>query len=121
MSNFKVELTLQWTKHCVLAAAGFDNVDTNFNNIVFIIKGTKLYFPVVTLSTNNNQKLSKLLSKGFEKSVYWNDYKTKSENKNTANEYRYFPESNFLGVNSLFWFIQTKITTQKDTKSLGII
>ena len=34
--------------------------------------------------------LAKRLSKGFEILVYWNEYKTKSENKNTKNEYRYF-------------------------------
>ena len=66
------------------------------------IKDTRVYVPVVTLSARDNQKLSKLLSKGFERSVYWNEYKTKSENKNTTNEYRYFLESNFVGVNGLF-------------------
>ena len=65
-------------------------------------KGTKLYVPVLTLSAKDNQKLSKLLRKGFERLVYWNDYKTKSENKNTTNEYRFFLESNFVGVNRLF-------------------
>ena len=29
----------------------------------------------------------------------------KSENKNTTNEYRYFLESNFVGVNILFVFV----------------
>ena len=57
---------------------------------LFTIKGTKLYFRVVTLSAKDNRKLSKLLCKRFEKLVYWNEYKTKSENKNTTNEYRYF-------------------------------
>ena len=38
----------------------------NPNNNFFIIK-TKLHVPVVTLSTKNNQKLSKRLNKGFEK------------------------------------------------------
>ena len=33
--------------------------------------------------------------------MYWNEYKTKSENKNTTNEYRYFLESNVEGVNKL--------------------
>ena len=37
--------------------------------------------------------------------MYWNEYKTKSENKNTANEYRYCLESNFVGVNRLFVLI----------------
>ena len=27
--------------------------------------------------------------------MYWNEYKTKSENKNTTNKYRNFVESNF--------------------------
>ena len=34
--------------------------------------------------------------------MYWNEYKTTSENKNTTNEYRFFPESNFVGINRLF-------------------
>ena len=47
-------------------------------------------------------KIQKLLCKGFEQSVHWKEYKTKSENKNTTNKYRYFPESNFIRVNRLF-------------------
>ena len=50
----------------------------------------------------DNQKLSELLRKGFERSVYWNEYKTKSENRNTKNTFRYFLESNFVEVNRLF-------------------
>ena len=34
--------------------------------------------------------------------LYWNEYKTKSQHKNTANEYRYFLDQNFLGVTKLF-------------------
>ena len=34
--------------------------------------------------------------------MYWNEYKTKSEVKNTTNEYRYFFESNLVGINRLF-------------------
>ena len=46
--------------------------------ILFTIKNTKAYFPVVTLSARDNQKLSKLFSKGFERSVYWNEYNKKN-------------------------------------------
>ena len=31
----------------------------------------------------------------------WNENKTKSENKNTTNKYRYFLELNFVGVSRL--------------------
>ena len=102
--NCKVELKLRWAKHCVLSVAGADNANgnNNDNNVIFIIKGTKLYVPVVTLSARDNQKLSKLLSKRFERSIYWNEYKAKSDDKNTASEVRFFLELNVFRVNKLF-------------------
>ena len=87
-----------------MSAAGNENANDNDNdnNVVFTIKDTKLYVPAVNLSAKDNQKLSKLLRKRFERSFYWNEYKTKNENKNIMNEYRYFLESNSVGVNRLF-------------------
>ena len=72
--NSKVELKLKWIEYCVLSAAGNENQsdkdnNNNGNNIIFTIKDTQIYVPVVTLSAKDNQKLSKLLSKGFERSV----------------------------------------------------
>ena len=74
---------------------------------LFLISKTQNYSSVVTLLARDNQKLSKFLSEGVKRSVYWNGYKTKSENKNTANEYRYFLESYFPGVNRLFVLVYT--------------
>ena len=88
-----------------MSVAGNENYvnnDDNANNVIFTIKDSKLYIPVGTLSARENKRLSAFLSKGFERSVYWNEYKTKSYNKNTINEYRYFLESNFFGANRLF-------------------
>ena len=82
--NCKVELKLRWTKHCVLFVAVIDNANDD-NNITFTIKDTELYVSLVTLSARANQKPSKCIFKRFERSVYWNEYKTKSENKNTRN------------------------------------
>ena len=65
-----------------MSAAGNENVinDTdNANNITFTIKDTKWYVSVVTLLARDNQKVSKLLSKGLERLVYWNEYKRKWE------------------------------------------
>ena len=75
-----------------MSVTGTDNANGNNddNNIIFTIKDTNLYVPVVNLPARDNQKLSKLLSKGFERSVDWNKYKIKSDNKNTTNEFRYF-------------------------------
>ena len=47
-------------------------------------------------------KIIKVLRKGFERPIYWNEYKANSENKNTKNKYRYFLSSSFVGVNKLF-------------------
>ena len=111
--NCKVELKLKWTKYCVLSAAGADSDNAN-PNIIFTIKGIKLYVPVVTLAARDNQKLSNLLSKRSERSVSWNEYKRKSESKNTTNEYRYFLASNVVGVNRLFALIY--LNKNKDVK-----
>ena len=87
-------------------AGGNNNANGNDDDIIFTIKDTNLYVPVVTLSTRKNQNLTKRLSKGFKRSLYWNEYKTKSENRNTTNEYRYVLESNFL--NRLFVLVHSK-------------
>ena len=67
--NGNVELKLKRTKYCVLTAAGADNDDANSDKIIFTIGDTELYIPETTLSAKHNQKLSKGLSKGFERSV----------------------------------------------------
>ena len=61
--NCKTEFKLIWKKYCVLSAAGNDNANGNFDNIIFTMKYTKLNAAVVTLSAKDNEKLSELLSK----------------------------------------------------------
>ena len=71
--NCKEELKL---KYCVLDAAGNENANANniINNIIFTIKNThKRNILALTLSTKDNQTLSKLLSIGVEGSLYWNE------------------------------------------------
>ena len=80
----KVELKTEWTKHWVFSASGTKNdIDDNdnANNNIFNIKDTKLYVPLVILPARDNQKLSKHLSKGSERSFYWNEFKAKRKNK----------------------------------------
>ena len=67
----KLYMELNWTKYFVLCYQ-------NQNSIFQITKG-ELYIPVVTLNTENNNKLSELLSKGFERTMVWNEYKSKIE------------------------------------------
>ena len=58
----KVELSLTWNKNCILSSVA--------NDSTFEITDTKLYVPVVTLKTEDNAKLSKLLSEGFKRPIY---------------------------------------------------
>ena len=72
--------------------------------ITFQITSTKLYVPVVTLGTNENLKLAKLLSKGFKRSVFWNEYKSKIETQEADNNNlkSILLDSSFESVNRLF-------------------
>ena len=47
---------------------------TAANTATFKIIDGKLYVPIVTLSSGDNIKLSKLLSQWFKRSIYWNEY-----------------------------------------------
>ena len=101
--NCKVELKIRWRRHSVFSVTDTDNSNgKNDDSITFTVKDIKLYVPVEFLLGRDNQKLKKPLSNGFEKSVYWNEYKTKSDNKISTKKFRYFLESNFVGVNRLF-------------------
>ena len=58
--NRKVESKLKWTRYCVFSASATENYvndNDNSNNIIFAIKDTKLFVPVITLSARDNQKL----------------------------------------------------------------
>ena len=67
--NCKVNLSLNWIETCVLTTAA------SANKVIFKITDAKLYVSIVILSAEDNAKLSKLLSEGFKRTVYWNKYK----------------------------------------------
>ena len=93
--NCKVELSLSWNKNCI-----FPSVN---NDSTFKITDTKLYVPVVTLKTEDNAKLSKLLSEGFKRPIYWNEYKVIPNKNYNVNEYiREWLDTSIQGVNRLF-------------------
>ena len=113
----RIRFEIFW--HRGQSRVGGDNTNDNPNDIILTMKDKKFYFPTVTLSTKENRKISKLLSKGFERSLYWNEFKTKSKNKNTTYNYKYFIESNFLGVKT-FWLIKSKMIVLKDSMAKNI-
>ena len=75
------------------------------NAATFTITDTKLYVPVVTLKTEYNTKLSKLLSEGFKRPVHWNEDKVIPNKNYNENEYiRERFDASIQGVNRLFVF-----------------
>ena len=94
--NSKIKLNLTWKKKCVLS--------TDADDAVFIINDTKMYVPVVTLSKEDNKDFIEHKNKGFQRSVYWNEYKTKGVTENAdANNFKYISlDPSFQGVNRLF-------------------
>ena len=97
--NCKVELSLKWFERCLLTAA---------TTATFTITDAKLYVPIVTLSVEDNSKLSKLLNEGFKRPIYWNEYKA-TPNKvvelAAVNDVKYIRElldSSCQGVKRLF-------------------
>ena len=74
------------------------NADGNDREATLKIKSTKLYVPIVTLSTKDNVNFTKQLNEGFKRSVYWNEYK-----------------SSFQGTNRLFALVFNN-TTENDNE-----
>ena len=92
--NCEVNLILTWTKDCVITNSTGDGN--------FAITETKLYVPVVTLSTQDNAKLLQQLKSGFKRTISWNKYES---NTKTYAQNRYLNHLNnpsFQVVNRLF-------------------
>ena len=93
--NCKVELILKWDENCILLSED--------GNSVFAVTDTKLYFLIVTLSAEDNVKLSKLLGEGFKRPIYWNQYKVIPNKTYDANGYiRELLDSSYQGIKRLF-------------------
>ena len=94
--NCKIQLNLTWRKECVLS--------TDTANALFIINDTKLYVPVVTLSKEDNKDFIEQQNEGFQRSIYWNEYKTKEKEEDAnANVVNYINlDPSFQGVKRLF-------------------
>ena len=109
--NCKIKLNLTWKKECVLSTAADD--------AVFIINDTKLYVPVVTLSKEDNKDFIEQQNKGFQRSIYWNEYKTKEQTENAdANVVKYINlDPSFQGVNRLFLMAYSRADNNQATRN----
>ena len=93
----EVELVLNWSANCVII---YTNVDNQVST--FAITETNLYVPVVTLSTQDNEKLLPQLKSGFKRKVSWNKILANPELLVRNQNLNYLIEPSFQGVNRLF-------------------
>ena len=95
--NCEVNLILTWSSTCVLIATNIPN-----QNATFAITDTKLYAPVVTVSTQENTKFFQQLKSGFKRVINWNKYLSKPELLAQYPDLNHLVEPSFQGVNRLF-------------------
>ena len=92
--NCEVNLILTWSSTCVIT-------DSNGAG-TFAITDTKLYVPVVTLSTQENTKFLQQLRQGFKRVINWNKHLSKPELLVQNPNLNHLVEPSFQGVNRLF-------------------
>ena len=92
--NCEVCLILTWSSTCVITNSTGEGT--------FEITDTKLYVPVVTLSTQDNAKLLQQLKSGFKRVINWNKYLSKPELLAENPNLNHLVEPSFQGVNRLF-------------------
>ena len=80
--NCEMNIILTWSENCVITSKATREADldvdsavaavNNPTNATFRITNTKLYVPVVTLSTEVDNKLLELLKTRFKRAIKWN-------------------------------------------------
>ena len=71
-------------------------------NATFRITDTKLYVPVVTLSTKGENNFLEQLKSGFKRTFKWNKYRSEMTNQTKTNYLNYLINPTFTKVNKLF-------------------
>ena len=92
--NGEVSLFLTWSSTCVITNSTGEGR--------FTITDTKLYVPVVTLSTQDNAKLLQQLKSGFKRTINWNKYQSDPKTYSKNRYLNHLVNPSFHGVNKLF-------------------
>ena len=101
-------------ENCILTSKATRNVNPNANpavvavnnptNATFKITDRELYVPVVTLSTEDDNKLLEQLKAGFKRTVKWKKYRSEMTDQAETNNLNYLIHATFSRVNRLFDF-----------------
>ena len=94
--NCEVNLILTWSKDCVITNSTGEGK--------FQISETKLYVPIVTLSTQDHAKLLQQLKSRFKRTINWNKYQSSVKTFSQNRYLNYMIHPSFQEVNRLFLF-----------------
>ena len=92
--NCQINLILTWSENYVFSSAIGETKSS--------ITDTKLYVPIVTLSTQDNTKLLQQVKSGFKRTINWNNYQSKVSIERPDEYLDYLINPSFQGVNRLF-------------------
>ena len=92
--NCEVNLTMTWSRDCVITNSTGEGK--------FGITETKLYVPVVTLSTQDNTNLLQQLKFCFKRRINWNKYQSDPRTYARNRYLNHLVNASFQGVNRLF-------------------
>ena len=101
LTIYQINPDLSWPKNCVIVAP-----NVGIQSAILLKTDTKLYVPVVTLSTQNNAqnnaKLLEQLKSGFKRTNNLNKYQSKKSVERPNQYLDYLIDSSFQGVSRLF-------------------
>ena len=88
--NCEISLTLNWPENCVITSierTAITNIRryTSPTSATFKITDTKLYVPVATLSTKDDNNFLEQLKSRFKKTIKWNKYRSEITSQTKSN------------------------------------
>ena len=91
--NCEINLILTWSENCVISSGTGETK--------FVMTDTKLYVPVVTLWTQDNDKLLEQLRSAFKRTITCNKYQLKVSTERQNQYLDFLIDPSFHGVNRL--------------------
>ena len=89
-----IDIVMPMSKDCVITNSTGEGK--------FAITEIKLYVPLVTLSTKDNEKLLQQLKSGFKKTISWNKHESSIKTFAQNGYLNYLINPSFQGVNRIF-------------------
>ena len=113
--NCEINFILIWSEKCVLTSeverdkiigTGSDENPqfseiNNPTNAAFKITDTKLYIPVVTLSTKDDNNFFEQFKSGFKRTIKWDKYRPERTNQTKTNPLNHLIDPTFTELNRL--------------------